>query len=101
MEKKYTPGPWKIDPIGDKLDTDTIEIFAGNKWVADAKGVHVGPLRGEEVRANAHLIAAAPELLEVLENIIEGLDEAHYPTSMNEYIKKAKQAIKKATGGNP
>lgn len=67
MEKKYTKGPWswkvQVGYSGDKeyrlspiLNTDTTE---GTPW-------------GDRVdRANAHLIAAAPDLLEALEGMID------------------------------
>jgi hypothetical protein len=65
VSAKHTPGPW--------LTTDGIynEIKAlsepGKTWVIArikaASGVH------EEARANAKLIAAAPDLLEVLQDV--------------------------------
>jgi hypothetical protein len=49
--------------------------------------------QAEEAEANAKLIAAAPDLLEALQELTQAGDIDHYITSYN----KAKQAIQKAT----
>ncbi len=60
MNTKHTPGPWKYiawhgqHGVHDAMDNDVCETF------------------GEDAEANARLIAAAPELLEALEEIVEG-----------------------------
>ena len=52
----------------------------------------------EEARANARLIAAAPELLEALTDCVEHM---HWTQPQGEAaLKKAKAAIAKATGGD-
>lgn len=56
----HTPGPWAAAPIG------------GGRWA-----VTVSQMRNEDVgaagfgKADAHLIAAAPELLEALDGMLE------------------------------
>lgn len=65
----YTPGPWRSDP-----NSVTGSVWAGNEFVAsvypnaptDASVFDEWPRLGE-LRANARLIAAAPELLEALQ----------------------------------
>lgn len=56
----HTPGPWKVDKIHDfgvVADTGIVaEVWHGEK---------------DEKKANARLIAAAPELLEALENLMD------------------------------
>lgn len=58
MSAKFTRGPWKA-----RMNCD---VMAGERLVAVCM---TGWLR--EDRANAHLIAAAPEMYEVIEEIAE------------------------------
>ena len=59
QEIKHTPGPWHID-----FDDCEADIHSGFGMVAKTMG-H-GKEQDDEGRANARLIAAAPELLEAL-----------------------------------
>ena len=82
---KYTPGLWKHDDTSiysDKYEHDIATLYFE----------HGEPYSLEEFEANANLIAAAPELLEALEDIINanGMYE--------ERIVNAKKAIAKAKG---
>jgi hypothetical protein len=91
----YIKGPWKaIESFGRVF----INTEDDRLTVADAHGETI-----TEKMANAHLIAASPELLEALQDLTEtfksclgGSDELHYEDFKDE-IKKAEQAIKKAT----
>lgn len=62
MEFKGTPAPWEI--TAEHLDT-RLQINHGHidLWFGDAVADQV---TREQVEANAHLIASAPELLEAL-----------------------------------
>lgn len=63
----HTPGPWRIS-----RDEDGIKIYDGNDTkVADVGGVRIGNEAVEE--KNAHVIVAAPELLERLEGCVDSL----------------------------
>jgi hypothetical protein len=53
----HTPGPWKAEPNGN--------IIASNLWVLAS--IDRFPSPDVNSKANAELIAAAPELLEALE----------------------------------
>lgn len=71
-EFKGTPGPWEVKP--EEVDKPYIRIrgtqLGGRFKVANVlTPVYEGvPVReANETRANAHLIAAAPELLEALQ----------------------------------
>lgn len=75
---EHTPGPW--------IDWDTLE------WLHDPKKL----LTNTE---DALLIAAAPDLLEALDDCVDRLVAA-FPAAENyPPIQKARAAISKATGG--
>lgn len=61
-DTKYTPGPWKANQINQYLD---FEVTAPDRNNADGFLV-VKRIEGINSEANAHLIAAAPELLGAL-----------------------------------
>jgi hypothetical protein len=90
----HTPGPWAIEK--DSKDIVKVRAYAtvatcttAGLW--DSKRTQV--ISPEECMANARLIAAAPELLEVLE-------EYHkLSASDGWYADKVKAAIAKAKGG--
>ncbi len=94
---KGTPGPWAVLP--EEVDKHYIRIrgtrLGGRYKVANVltpfyEGV---PAReANETRANANLIAAAPELLEVLQAVVRIADRD------TEEFKAAKAAIAKALG---
>lgn len=100
MSAKHTPGPWEINHAGTgrdgKLIYDEVYVYApscGVNDVAIASDI-ADPLGKDDGMANARLIAAAPELLECLSEIVN--------SSASEFVdaqwKKYRAAIAKATG---
>ena len=89
---KHTPGPWKYrgDLIGIMDDSDTqsygsIRVICRiDDW--DFK---------DQARANGHLIAAAPELLEALKGLIGVISETRGIPAYNAVL-DAQKAIAKA-----
>ena len=75
---KFTPGPWEVSP-GYRQPWVRQEGHHGkhipivSPWVEDAFGSDSDPRR-EETIANMHLIAAAPELYEVCEEMLNALE---------------------------
>ena len=73
-KSKHTPGPWSVNDIN---PSDIYGYERGTKrgrFVATAVNFGSGNCcHTEEDRANAHLIAAAPELLAALEKALLGL----------------------------
>jgi hypothetical protein len=61
MNKHFTPGPWKAVKIDPPVGYAEYEIHYGNDGECIAEVVHD--------KANAQLIAAAPDLLEALEKV--------------------------------
>ncbi|MBW3096846.1 hypothetical protein [Pseudohoeflea coraliihabitans] len=101
-ESKHTPGPWafEVNVWGSILSTDYGEaenLKAGRAWDEDisiAANVDWDVIGEEEIAANARLIAAAPELLEALE-------ETLIVATRNEdgdFADRARAAIAKAKG---
>lgn len=90
---KHTPGPWEIEE----------HYHFSYRWVSGPKHSQLaqvvwcmeGDDRSPECEANAHLIAAAPELLEALENLLkvhegEGGTQHHAGDMARAVIAKAK-----------
>ena len=85
MSAKFTRGPWKA-----RMNCD---VMAGERLVAVCM---TGWLR--EDRANAHLIAAAPELLAVLEELRESASYwSEYDVPLG-IVERIESAITKARG---
>ena len=66
MSAEHTPGPWKIEDgeVGYAL------VSPDGTWLADIPSWTGSVETASEASANARLIAAAPLLLEALENIV-------------------------------
>ena len=91
---KHTPGPWSFYDDSNDGKTNRIEIVAVGKTVA--RIYHSVPA---EDLPNARLIAAAPDLLEALKDMLDGHEDAC--TGYGEgAAEKARAAIAKATGGD-
>ena len=67
----HTPGPWKIV----RIDGELVGSIYGGKTRICAGIIDDMKLR-REAEANAALISAAPEMLEILENLVGILEEA-------------------------
>ena len=99
---KYTPGPWVLRTIGQPLAT--VETQDGRYTIG-----HAGQLREDdwktghiERRSNARLIAAAPELLDVVKGFRRKLETYVnvYPgdKKLRRLLSNCDAAIAKATG---
>ena len=106
---KHTPGPWSVGKVSHKkqrVDIDSLhadQTLGHQTWrgLARAYGCEDMPAEGTAVMlANARLIAAAPELLEALEQMVSVfLDtEGRHGESENDAMDAARAAIAKATG---
>jgi hypothetical protein len=92
---KHTPGPWRFA----LFEHEPNEAFV--QWQAGFAAVH-GSRAGRE--ANAHLIAAAPDLLQALLNLVGTLCAADGSNmeadldAIDARVTDARAAIVKATG---
>ena len=91
-EKRYTPGPWEEVDYDDFEEAPVVgvrirDVLGGYRAVAV---IHD---QDDQTEANAHLIAAAPELLEMLEKIAlqirRGQDISEWYSEIVDTIEKA------------
>ena len=102
MSTKHTPGPWFIvtsdhNVIVDKdpaLDGRIVARTYDNRW----QSRNVYDEDGAEGIANAHLIAAAPDLFEALENCAEWIKRHSPADDWPLCWTKAGAALAKASG---
>jgi len=95
---KHTPGPWEIkahsDPCYRYISAPKHIALAQVVWRVEEED------RSPACEANAHLIAAAPDLLEALEELVDlfgGLVSGEYPPD-GFTTQPARDAIAKAKG---
>ena len=80
-----TPGPWTLIDNGSVIMTSApFEVQFGDEGECVAECIHT--------KEDAHLIAAAPEMLAALEDVQDFLKQSGYRTDI------VKQAIAKAKG---
>ena len=112
MTTKHTPGRWFADAKGNIWRRPPSDLYqnggsvAGDKPLAFAfVGWHGENDTGYPVEANARLIAAAPELLEALQELCEIVEDAIEQKSAKDLdsftLQLARAAIAKATGAQP
>jgi hypothetical protein len=94
----FTPGPWdyhftEINPYHAYIHGDDKECIA----LMDSRG---GLAKTDEIKANASLIAAAPDLLAAIEELVTLKDtKPHdYEERKAQAWRAAREAIKKARG---
>nr|WP_298657228.1 hypothetical protein [uncultured Flavobacterium sp.] len=86
----YTPAPWVSKPVTSSV---LMKVFS-----IEAEGIQIGwtPNQSEEAKANAQLIAAAPDLAEALSLILDRLETETHSLAIKGTINKAKEALIKA-----
>lgn len=95
-QSKHTPGPWEYREIAPYDDGLGYVSADGN----DIIHAGVSDLPAGENRANAHLIAAAPELLEAVHNLMDILRDYDAIDNLDVRIREARAAIAKAEGAS-
>ena len=105
-KEKWTPGPWHVGPkkatyqvVGDVAER-LIELGLPTEIEMASVGHRGGQAAAipmdESSMANAHLISAAPELLEACERVIDSIEGG--ATTPEESITYVRAAIAKARG---
>ena len=94
--RQHTPGPWDTEPKGSRHFVD------GSEGLTVAYLDRAGVRERAEIEANALLIAAAPELLDLLTaaDRLEELTGENLAVYARTFAALARAAIAKATG-NP
>lgn len=97
---QHTPGPWLFEDISSATENDGMGYIYGLRSTSDPIA-HTGDavFTPKENRANAHLIAAAPDLLEALQSMMGfyGMDERRGEVS-GVIFDEARAALAKAKG---
>ena len=103
-ERKWTKGEWRFserygevmtEDLHDGDDMPVCLIRGDRKWNANRNSMYSLPTRNEGL-ANAHLIAAAPELFEALDEMVNefrDIDEHHMSGGRKDAIDKALSLI--------
>ena len=105
-KKKHTPGPWEVYHTKKYQDDGTEVLYYEVGQTLDVKNstsvaYHFWPYSKKneiEFRANAHLIAAAPDLLEALELAKRTIEAAHHGFSIAAQMVTIRAALAKARG---
>ena len=97
---KHTPGPWEIEE-------DSADYSSGGRWFvvgpAEVYYPYNDSAKEKEATANARLIAKAPEMLGMLQNIICNLDsgefEIVYESGQNANLDHVRTLLAEINGG--
>ena len=99
MKYKHTRGPWKFSDDSAYFKTNPFSVYVQGLGVHKTTVANI-PFRKtipeDEARANARLIAAAPELLDALMTFPQSI--AWTDQELWDWSAKALAAIEKATG---
>lgn len=110
MSAQHTPGPWgvlstAVGPAYTAVCIGQLNEEKGLNGASDEYAVCVVPLIHDESRANARLIAAAPDLLAALQvlfddykSLADSGDAGFWSLEDTPYGQQALTAIAKATG---
>ncbi len=106
MTTNHTPGPWKVGQYLGSLRQFVIHMDVGDIGRGSDVAFTSAAFGNDETIANARLIAAAPDLLEALQQYGIGFaDEAAARAEFGDYEVdrelRRRAAIAKATGEHP
>jgi hypothetical protein len=98
MKTEYTKGEWRFSKDWNEITISPKGIIVGSQTICKLESF--GKTE-EELKANGNLIAAAPELLAALNELLDLLSEKEPEMTKEWYLKKyfnnAMSAINKAT----
>lgn len=93
----YTAGPWRVRQVKRRGAVVGLEVVAGES----ERPTEVAEVRwpSPNMGANARLIAAAPELVEVLRSLVESLDPGDVRPEVRDALVRARETLRRATEG--
>lgn len=98
--KPRTPHPWQVVGTGKAKKF----IVADNQRIATVHHFYTGASpdghNPGHATGNAHLMAAAPDLLDACIAFVAAWEKSHQPEKTDVALRMAKAAIEKATGDN-
>jgi len=97
----HTPGPWifECEDVGTYGANFWLESENGEEIICESENAHKGVLiKGKDFVANARLLAAAPEILEVLEETVYMRGIPDDDEDRSPYEQRLMAAIAKAKG---
>lgn len=99
MEQKHSPGPWELREFTNEDGYVLYEFSQKGRYGGFVATIDtgLGNLCEDENHANAHLIAAAPDLLEACKAALITCDKP-YPTALEQLRTKLQSTIASATG---
>lgn len=96
MSAKHTAGPWIVENENYDQDGGTLVRTADTTCICNVWGTERAYDPNEESVANARLIAAAPDLLSVLEELVDGMPDVE--DSKTRVLARARDTIAAARG---
>jgi hypothetical protein len=105
--ESHTPGPWHIGGTCIHAPTGIAGVRTNGESIPELPKIVAQIIRGhgitdEQFTANAHLIAAAPEILAALKDLVGAIDGGRITPdetiATRRYIDTARAAIAKAEG---
>jgi len=102
-DTKFTPAPWRVHKQEHARNELWLTVLNGSIDVTHNKSIatnRYSALSDEENLANAHLIAASPDLYSALEAIIKQWDTPNWKLteSTGVFITQGRKALAKARG---
>lgn len=101
-DEKWTPGPWGVDPETRPVEICTIHGMPKDEstdwqgWAYIRGALGHWDVDEEEVVANAHLIAAAPDMAAAIQMFIDAIEGK--PVEIEDAIGACRRSIDKARG---
>jgi hypothetical protein len=95
MSAKHTPGPWIAVGYQVEIESETVaDICTTNAHLFGQPGLH----NDARAMANARLIAAAPDMLKMLEVARDSLEVSNYEGEEDEVLAAIASVIARAKG---
>ena len=96
---KHTPGPWRtIESTNKTMRTVVGPDFPGQGYIADVNLCRANDAQDVDGEANARLIAAAPELLQLVKDMREAFYVKGTRKALLAVMERSKSVMEKAEG---